>query len=72
MRKCLLLVAAVPLILAPPALAGTEGAETKSGSICRVPDIDLSYDTESFSVLVSLPASGCHTREHRILHPCRP
>jgi hypothetical protein len=33
--------------------------------VCRVPDIDLTYDTETFTALVSLPASGCASREHR-------
>jgi hypothetical protein len=32
--------------------------------VCRVPGIDLSYDTETFTALVSLPASGCASREH--------
>jgi len=39
-----LLAAAVPLLLAPPALAGEKKPERKS--VCRTPDIDLSYDTK--------------------------
>jgi hypothetical protein len=62
-RSVLLLAAAVPLVLAPPALADGQNAERPS--VCRVPDIDLTYDTETFTALVSLPASGCASREHR-------
>jgi len=63
MRKCLLLVAAVPLILAPPAFAGDK-KKAERPSVCRAPDIDLGYDVETFTASVSLPASGCRTREH--------
>jgi hypothetical protein len=63
MRKLLLLSAAVPLLFAPSAFAGDKPAERES--VCRVPDIDLTYDTETFTALVSLPASGCTSREHR-------
>ena len=55
MRKFLLLTAAVSLLLAPPAFAGDKKPERES--VCRVPDIDLSYDTETFTTLVSLPVS---------------
>ena len=58
-----LLAAAVPLLLAPTALAADkEPAEGQS--IRRVPDIGLSYDTETFAAVVSLPVSGCLSREH--------
>jgi hypothetical protein len=63
MRKLLLLSVAVPLLFAPSAFAGDRPAERES--VCRVPDIDLSYDTETFTALVVLPASGCASREHR-------
>ena len=62
MRKLVLLVAAVPLLLAPSAVAADNKAERES--ICRVPDVELSYDTETFTTLVSLPVSGCKNREH--------
>jgi hypothetical protein len=58
----LLLCAAVPLLFAPPAGATDKKAERES--ICRVPDVDLSYDTETFTTVVSLPVSGCKSREH--------
>lgn len=67
MRKCLLLVAAVPLILAPPALAGTdrhEGEAEKAESVCRTPEIAHSYHTDDLAVHVKLPATGCGSREH--------
>lgn len=64
MRKFVLLTAVVPLLLAPPAFAGDKKPERES--VCRVPDIDLSYDTETFTTLVSLPVSGCRSREHTI------
>lgn len=64
MRKVILLAAAVPLILAPPALADT--GEAKAESVCQEPKIDLGYDVKTFSANVSLPASGCASREYRI------
>ncbi|MEW6470924.1 MAG: hypothetical protein AB1679_01520 [Actinomycetota bacterium] len=64
MRMFFLLAAAVSLLFAPPAFAGDKHAE--HDSVCRVPDIELSYDTETFTTLVSLPASGCRSREHTI------
>ena len=63
MRRCLLLVAAVPLLFAPPVFAGDEGNQER-GSPCRVPGIDLYYDTFTFGAEVSLPATGCASREH--------
>jgi hypothetical protein len=60
-RTVLLLCAAVPLLLAPPAVAA-EKAERES--VCRVPDVELSYGTETFTTLVTLPVSGCKSREH--------
>lgn len=62
MRRSLLLLTAVPLLVAPHAFAGEKNAERPS--VCRVPDVDLSYDTATFSALVSLPASGCRSRAH--------
>jgi hypothetical protein len=59
-RSVLLLAAAVPLVLTPPALADGKNTERP----CQVPDIELSYDTETFTTMVSLPASGCASREH--------
>ena len=61
-RTVLLLCAAVPLLFSPSALAADQKAE--GDSVCRVPDVDLSYDTETFTTLVSLPVSGCKPREH--------
>jgi hypothetical protein len=62
-RRALVLLAAVPLILAPPALAAHNGADTDPS--CPVPDVTTSYDVAAFSVHVSLPAGGCASREHR-------
>jgi hypothetical protein len=62
MRKLVLLAAAVPLLLAPSAVAAEKKAERES--VCRVPDVDLSYDTETFTTLVTLPVSSCKSREH--------
>jgi hypothetical protein len=45
MRKLLLLTAAVTLLLAPPALANERKAERES--VCRVPDVDLNYDSRT-------------------------
>src|SRR5205823_5879867 len=61
-RKALLLVASVPLIFAPPALA-QDRPHGESG--CRGPEITRDYDLQRFAVQVSLPASGCPAREHR-------
>ena len=63
MRQLLLLTAAVPLLFAPPALANERNAER--ASVCRVPDVELNYDTQTFTAVVFLPASGCRSREHR-------
>jgi hypothetical protein len=65
MRRSLLLLAALPLLFAPPAFADDE-TPAERPSVCRVPDVELSYDTETFTALFSLPASGCKSREHRI------
>jgi hypothetical protein len=62
MRKLALLAAAVPLLVGPPALAADK--KTEHPSVCRAPEIDLEYDTATFTVVVTLPASGCKTREH--------
>jgi hypothetical protein len=68
MRKLALLVAAVPLLFTPSALATDDhdgtGSKGRSGSVCRPPDIGVDYDLQTFTVAVSLPASGCKTREH--------
>ena len=62
MRKLVLLAVAVSLLLAPSAAAAEKKVERES--VCRVPDVELSYDTETFTTLVSLPVSGCKSREH--------
>jgi hypothetical protein len=62
MRKLALLATVVPLLFGSPALAGDEPPERQS--VCRVPDVDLSYDTETFTALVVLPVNGCGSREH--------
>ena len=64
MRKLVLLAAAVPLLFAPTAVAAERKPELQS--VCRVPEVELSYDTEIFTALVSLPVSGCQSRENRI------
>lgn len=63
-RKVLLVLAAVPVVVAPPALAQTDRSEGES--VCEVPTVDTQYDVEQFVIHVSLPASGCASREHRI------
>lgn len=60
MRKALLLLAAMPLLFAPPALA-KDGGENDP---CRPPEIAQWYDTEKLAMHVKLPATGCPSREH--------
>ena len=62
MRKLAFLATMVPLLFGSPAVAGDQQPE--SGSVCRVPDVDLTYDTQTFTALVSLPVSGCRPREN--------
>ena len=64
MRKLALLAAALPLLVGPPALAADK--KTQRPSVCRAPEIDLEYDTSTFTAVVALPASGCKSREHTI------
>ena len=66
MRKLALLAAAVPLIVGPPALAGDK--KPQRPSVCRAPEIDLDYDTSTFTAVVTLPASGCKSREHTMFN----
>ena len=61
MRKLALLAAAFPLLVGPSALAADKKAERLS--VCRAPEIDLEYDTATFTAVVTLPASGCKSRE---------
>ena len=60
-RSLLLLLAALPLAFASSALAADRKFDRQS--VCRVPDIDLDYDTERFTAHVSLPVTGCASRE---------
>ena len=60
MRKLVLLVAPVPFLLAPPALA--EDA-SEAESICRPPEVDHRYDTEDCGW-----TCGCR---HRVVRPGR-
>src|SRR2546423_14028135 len=46
-RTVLLLCTAVPLVFAPPALAADKKREPRS--VCRVPDVDLVYDTHDLT-----------------------
>ena len=66
MRKVPLVLAALPLVLAPltasPALARDDASGAGSG--CAIPKVDTQYDVHQLSVFVSLPASGCAAREH--------
>jgi hypothetical protein len=60
----LVLLAAVPLLLSPAALAADrEPAERPS--VCRMPFTDIRYDPETFTYLVVLPIDGCRSREER-------
>lgn len=63
MRKLVLLVAAVPLLIAPPAVAdaGRSGGQSR----CPVPDAHSRYEFDRFTVWVVLPVSGCASREDR-------
>jgi len=63
-RKVLLLLAAVPLVVGPASAGHAEGSG--GGSPCPVPTVDTHYDPRQLAVQVSLPASGCPTREHRV------
>jgi hypothetical protein len=68
-RKVLLVLAAVPLVVlplvaAPAALA--HAARSDGESHCAVPKVDPQYDVDLLTVHVSLPASGCAAREHRM------
>lgn len=62
MRRSLFLLVALPLLLAPPALA-EDTAEEKA---CPPPEITHSYDTTQMAVHVTLPATGCASREHTL------
>jgi hypothetical protein len=62
-RKVLLVLAAVPLVVAPPAFAHPESSGGESR--CQVPKVETQYDVDQFRVFVSVPASGCAAREHR-------
>jgi hypothetical protein len=64
MRKVVLFAAVVPLVFAPTALAADRQAEPRS--VCRVPEVDLVYDTHDLMVLVSLPVDGCRSRQDRV------
>jgi hypothetical protein len=64
MRKLVLFAAAVPLVFAPAALAA--GRQPEPRSVCRVPDVDLVYDTHDLMVLVSLPVDGCRSRQDHV------
>jgi hypothetical protein len=68
-RKVLLVLASVPLVAlplvtAPAALA--HAARSDGESHCAVPKVDPQYDVDLLTVHVSLPASGCAAREHRM------
>jgi hypothetical protein len=68
-RKVLLVLAAVPLVVlplvtAPAALAHAVPSDGESH--CAVPKVDPQYDVDLLTVHVSLPASGCAAREHRM------
>jgi hypothetical protein len=56
-------VVAVPVVIAPAALA--EGSGPHGRLACPSATIDTSYNTVGMGVGVTLPASGCAAREHR-------
>lgn len=60
MRRSLLLLAALPLLFAPPALGETADDE----QACPPPEITHTYDTVRLAVHVKLPATGCPSRDH--------
>ena len=55
-------LAAVPVFVGAAALAGDK--TPGDSPVCRAPDIDLGYDTETFTAGVTLAVSGCASREH--------
>jgi hypothetical protein len=59
MRRFLLLLAALPLVLAPPAVAVDRG----DGDRCPPPEIDYVYDSQRMAVHAWLVASGCPARD---------
>lgn len=63
MRRSLLILAALSLLLGPPALAAEPAVDESS---CPPPEITHAYDTEQLRVHVKLLASGCPAREHRM------
>src|SRR5207237_9381085 len=42
------------------------GPGVRGGWVCRVPDVDLIYDSHDLMVLVSLPVDGCRSRQDRV------
>jgi hypothetical protein len=68
-RKVPLVLAAVPLVLAPlsPALAQTKRSVAEGGSRCPVPAVGTEYDVHQLVVHVLLPVSGCAARQHRVI-----
>jgi hypothetical protein len=66
-RKVLLVLSALPLVLAPltasPAVARDDSSGAGSG--CPVPTVDTDYDVHQLTVHLSLPVSGCAAREQR-------
>jgi len=64
-RVSVFLVAAVAALYPLPASAhGSPPSEDASAS-CPPPDVFQDYDTERFSVFVTLPTIGCPARENR-------
>jgi hypothetical protein len=63
-RRVLPVLAAVPLVVVAPAVAHAGSPDGESP--CQVPTIETQYDADKFMVQVSLPASGCAAREHRM------
>ena len=62
MRRSLVLLAAVPLLLAPPALAEDDRAEAWPS--CPPPEISHYYDQERLAVNARLRATDCPAREN--------
>jgi hypothetical protein len=63
MRKLAIFAAAFPLLITPGALAADRTPQRQS--VCRVPDTDIRYDTDTFTFLVVVPISGCVSRQDR-------
>lgn len=65
-RSSVLLVAAVAALSPIPGASAHDSPPVEDApASCPPPDVVQDYDTERFSVVVTLPATGCPARENR-------